>query len=338
VIISCSSTTPGVAYSWTGPNGYTYNGASATVTTPGNYTVTVTNSGNSCSTSVSAATVTQNTTVPGSVSASVTDKLTCNKTSVTLKGSSSTPGVSYAWAGPNEFTASTQNTTVTVGGSYTLTATDPTNGCSFSTPITVQADQNHPVGVTATSDGSLNCDIASVNLIGGSSTAGVNFTWTGPNGFFDPEQNASVTDSGTYFLTVSNPGNGCTTIASVMVAADFAACSMVLAKAVSSHAATLDAPAGNTGGSSGLVYKVYPNPVSTMAFVSLTSPEDAHVMVEVYNSIGIREKVLFDGTVEAGAAYQWTLGASRLTPGIHYCIIRTNNKAYTSRLLITSGR
>ena len=338
VVLTGNSSTSGVSYSWAGPSGFTSTGASATVTTAGNYTVTVTNPNNGCSTSTSAPTVTQNTTVPGAVSASVTDKLTCNKTSVTLKGVSSTTGVTFAWTGPNGFTASTQNTDVTVGGSYTLTATDPSNGCSFSTPITVQVDQNHPGGVTATKDGSLNCDIASVNLMGASTATGVTYTWTGPNGFFDPEQNTSVTDSGTYFLTVSNPNNGCNTIASVAVTADFAACSMVVGKPINGQAAAPDASAGNANGSAGLTCKVYPNPVSTIALVNLTSPEKTQVTVEVYNSIGVREKVLFDGTVEAGTAYQWTLDASLLTAGIHYCIIRTKNKVYTSKLLITGGR
>lgn len=144
---------------------------------------------------------------------------------------------------------------------------------------------------------------------------------------------------GTYFLTVNNPANGCTAVASVTVTADFTECSMIAPKQTIGHAASLNnASTGNTAAGSGLIYKVYPNPVNTTAFVNLTSPERKHVSVEIYNSVGIREKVLFDGTVEAGIPYQWTLDASRFAAGIHYCIIRTNNKSYTSKLLISSGR
>jgi hypothetical protein len=308
------------------------------VNTPGNYTVTVSNPNNGCSTSVTAPAITQNTTVPGGVSATVNQQLTCNNASVTLTGISTTTGVTYAWTGPNNFASSSRVTTTTAGGVYSLKATDPTNGCSFTTTITVQADVTPPQGVTATSDGSLTCTVGQVNLTGGSTTTGVNYSWTGPNGFFDPEQVTAVTDSGTYTLLVSNPANGCTATATITVTANFTGCSMVVAKPTTGHSATMDMSSGSASGVSGLTYKVYPNPMSTTALVNLSSPDRAHVSVEVYNSVGVRESVLFAGTVEAGTAYQWVLDASRLTAGVHYCMIRMNNKAYTSKLLITAGR
>jgi hypothetical protein len=338
VLLTGSSSTSGVTYSWTGPNGFTASTASATATSAGNYTVTVTNPTNGCATSVTAPAITQNTTVPGGVSATVNQKLTCNNASVTLTGNSTTSGVTYAWTGPNNFASSSRVTTTTAGGVYSLKATDPTNGCSFTTTITVQADVTPPQGVTATSDGSLTCTVGQVNLTGGSTTTGVNYSWTGPNGFFDPEQVTAVTDSGTYTLLVSNPANGCTKTATITVTADFTQCSAVVAKATTGHSSSLDMSTGSTSGAAGLTYKVYPNPVSTSAFVDLNSPERTHVSVEVYNTVGVREQVLFDGTVEAGTPYKWRLDASRLTAGIHYCIIRTKNKVYTSKLLISGER
>jgi len=336
VILTGSSSTSGVTYSWTGPSGFTAAGASATVSTAGNYTVTVANPNNGCSTSVTAATVTQNTTVPGAVSATVSNKLTCSAPSATLSGSSSTGGVTYAWAGPNGFSSSSSTATATDGGLYTLTATDPTNGCSFSASITVQADKAPPQGVTATSEGNLSCTVGSVTLTGNSTTSGVTYSWAGPNGFVDPEKVVSAVDSGTYFLTVKNPANSCTAVASVVVTADFTECSMVAPKTVSGDGATLDASAGKTSEASGFTYKTYPNPMNTTAVVALTSPERTHVSVEVYNSVGVHEKVLFDGMVDAGTPYQWTLDASRLAAGVHYCILRTSSKTYTSKLLIIS--
>jgi hypothetical protein len=330
VVLTGSSSTTGVSYTWTGPNGYTASGTSATVTTPGNYTVTVTNPNNGCSTSVTAAAVTQNTNVPEAVNTTVADKLTCRTTSVKISGSSNTTGVIYAWSGPNGFTSTSKETFVSVGGVYTLTATDPSNGCSFSRPITVQADQVHPTGVTISSDGTIiNCTIGSVTLTGNSATPNVGYTWTGPNGFFDPEQITSVVDSGTYVLTVNNPGNGCNTTATITVAADFTECSAVARKATDGHAASLDASTG----ASALTYKVYPNPVNSTAFIELNTPQKGHISVEIYNNIGVREKILFDGVVEAGTPYRWTLDAGSLPTGIHYCMIRTNNKVYVTKLL-----
>jgi hypothetical protein len=96
--------------------------------------------------------------------------------------------------------------------------------------------------------------------------------------------------------------------------------------------------AGNMPEAAGLTYKAYPNPVNKTAFIDLNSPQKTHVSVEVYNILGIREQILFDGNVEAATPYKWTLDASRLTAGVHYCIIRTDNKVYTSKLLISGGR
>ena len=340
VTLTGSCPTSGVTYAWTGPNGFTASTASTTVSTPGNYVVTVTNPSNGCSTFVTAPAVTQNITVPGGVSASVSDRLTCNVPSVTLTGNSTTSGVTYAWSGPNGFSSSSRVTTTTAGGAYSLKATDPTNGCSFSTSITVQADVTPPAGVTAISAGNLSCTVGDVILTGSSTTPGVNYSWTGPNGFVDPEQTTDVTDSGTYTVLVTNPTNGCSATAIVAVTADFTECSMVLPKAITGQAATMVMPTGtdSTTGAAGLTYKVYPNPVNTTAFIDLNSPQKTHVSVEVYNSLGVREQILFEGIVEAGTPYKWTLDASRLTAGVHYCIIRTNKKVYTSKLLISGGR
>jgi len=333
VVLTGSSATTGVTYAWAGPNGFTASGASATVTAIGNYTVTVTNPNTGCSTSVTAPTITQNTTVPSAVNATVNDRLTCNTTSVKISASSTTAGVTYAWTGPGGFTSNLKETFVSVGGVYTVTATDPSNGCSFSRQITVQADQVHPQGVTVSSDGSLSCSAGSVTLTGNSSTTGVTYTWTGPNGFFDPEQITSVVDSGTYLLTVSSSSNGCNTTASIVVTADFTGCSAAIRKAVNGHAVTLDGAGGSTAGVSGLTYKVYPNPASRTAVVELNVPEKGHVSVEVYNGVGVREKMLFDGNVEAGTPYRWTLDTGSLSVGVYYCMIRTKNKTYVSKLL-----
>jgi len=330
-----SSNTPNAGYSWTGPNGFSSTLQATAVSVAGNYTVTITNPTNGCSVSLSAPTVVQNTTVPGGVSASVADRLTCNTLSVKISGSSTTTGVTFAWAGPGGYTSTSAENFVSVGGVYTLTATDPSNGCSFSRQITVQADQVHPEGVTISSDGSLSCTVGSVTLTGNSTTPGVGYTWTGPNGFFDPEQITSVTDSGTYLLTVHSSSNGCNTTASIVVTADFTGCSAVIRKATNGHAATLDASDGSATGVSGLTYKVFPNPASSTTVVELNVPASDHVSVEVYNGVGVREKMLFDGNVETGTPYRWTLGAGSLSAGIHYCMIRTNNKVYVSKLLIT---
>ncbi|MEZ4912132.1 MAG: hypothetical protein R2774_14880 [Saprospiraceae bacterium] len=83
----------GVTYVWSNGGQTT---RTKTVTSPGTYTVTVTDVVNGC-TAVSTTTVTGDTSLPN-VSATNDGPLTCAKTSVTLAATGSS-GVSYNWSG-----------------------------------------------------------------------------------------------------------------------------------------------------------------------------------------------------------------------------------------------
>jgi hypothetical protein len=252
---------------------------------------------------------------------------------VTITGVSTTTGATFAWTGPGGFTANTAAAMVSLGGTYNLTVTNPSNGCVATKALTVQADTAKPAGVTATNSGELTCTVFTVTLTGNSTTPGVNYLWTGPNGFVDPEQiSTSAFDSGTYILTVSNPGNGCVSLASTIVTEDLTGCSMVVRKATSGNAATFNLGADSSQ-TNQFVYKTYPNPVNTTAFIEFNSPTNAMVSVEIYGSMGVREKLLFSNAVAAGQQYKLSLDASQFAAGVHYCLIRVNNKLYTSKLL-----
>ena len=157
----------------------------------------------------------QDITVPGAT-ASVSESLTCSVTSVTLQGSSATAGVSYSWIGPGDFTSTDQNPLVSVGGEYTLTVTNPENGCTSTAQVFVEQNVTVP-GATASVNESLTCTVTSVTLAGSSATAGVSYSWSGPEGFSSTDQNPSVSDPGEYTLTVTDPESGCTSTAQVSV-------------------------------------------------------------------------------------------------------------------------
>src|SRR5438045_7185898 len=59
--------------------------------------------------------------------------LTCAVTSVTLTASSTTIGVTYDWGGG----VTTATNTVASAGTYTVTVTDPANGCMASASVSV---------------------------------------------------------------------------------------------------------------------------------------------------------------------------------------------------------
>src|SRR4029078_112920 len=217
VTLDGTSSTPGVTYSWTGPLGFTSTSATPSVNAPGIYTLTVLNPANTCSNS-DTVTVTQDITLP--VASAGADKaLNCTITSVTLDGTSTTPGASYSWTGPLGFTSTSATPSVSAPGIYTLTVLNPANTCSNSDTVTVTQDITLPVA-SAGADKALNCTITSVTLDGTSSTPGVTYSWTGPLGFTSTSATPSVSAPGIYTLTVLNPANTRSTSDTVTVTQD----------------------------------------------------------------------------------------------------------------------
>src|SRR5262249_3493760 len=149
-----------------------------TVSAPGTYTVTVTDPTNGC-TSTATTVVDQNITKPGANASGGT--LTCVVLSIQLNASSSTGGVTYSWKGPGGYASGQQNPTVGVTGTYTVTVTNPVNGCTSTATAVVDQNITKP-GANATG-GTLTCVVLSVQLKGSSSTGGVTYSWSGPGGY-----------------------------------------------------------------------------------------------------------------------------------------------------------
>jgi PKD repeat protein len=200
VTLTGSSTAPGASYQWTsGPATAAY-----AVSAAGSYTLIVTDA-NGCSASATT-NVTSNTAQPD-VNIAAPAQLSCITTTVTLTGSSSTPGASYQWtSGP-----ATATYDVSAAGSYTLTVTDPVNGCS-STDIATVTTNTTVVNVTANSSTATTvCGGTAVTLTAGGANT---YVWD------DASTNAINTVSPTTTTTYSVTGtdvNGCIGTASVTV-------------------------------------------------------------------------------------------------------------------------
>lgn len=208
------STGSNIAYLWTTSGGNIVSGATTlnpVVNAGGTYTLTVTNTSNGC-TATSSTSVTGNNAAPGATAEG--GEITCTASSVQLSGSSATSGVNYAWTGPGGYTSNQQNPTVSAAGNYTLTVTNPANGCTSTDPATVVLNTAQPQA--SAQGGTLTCAATSVNLNGSSSTAGATFAWSGPNGYSSNEQSPTVNAAGNYVLTVTGP-NGCTQDATAIV-------------------------------------------------------------------------------------------------------------------------
>jgi len=217
VMLTGYSSTPGVNYTWIGPNG-PYTGITASVSASGTYTLVVTNPVNGCSANTTTS-VAQNRTPPALVTATNNGPITCSINSVTLLGNSATSGVTYQWKNQAGTVISTdQNHSVTESGIYSLVATNPSNGCISIKVTLVALNTAKPALVIAGNDGPLTCSVLSATINGSSSTSDVTYIWTGPNNFNSTAKNPTVGTSGTYKLTVTNTQNGCTDTTSTFLA------------------------------------------------------------------------------------------------------------------------
>ena len=209
-----------VSWFWTGPNSFTSNLQNPTISTAtntaaGTYFVTITD-GNGC-------TATNNVIVTFHTSPTVSvgsNSPLCEGQNLNLTESGG-DAVSWNWTGPNSFTSSLQNPTISSAtiaatGTYNVTITDG-NGCTNSASIAVSVVSS----ITATpSSNSPLCEGADLNLTESGGDA-VSWSWSGPNGFTSTAQNPSITNTtlaaaGTYDVTITG-SSGCTAIASTTV-------------------------------------------------------------------------------------------------------------------------
>jgi Domain of unknown function DUF11/Ig-like domain CHU_C associated len=208
-----AATVAGASYTWTGPNGFTSNlqnpTLTATAAAAGTYTVFATVG--ACNSASSATTVVV--TAPPATPAASNGGPYCEGATIQLNAST-IPGAAYTWSGPNGFTSTDQNPTLTAAaaasGTYTVFAT--VNGCasaSSNTTVTVNAAALAP----AASNGGPYCEGSSIQLFA-TTVAGALYSWTGPNGFTSSDQNPVIpnanaaTHSGVYNVTATV--NGCT--------------------------------------------------------------------------------------------------------------------------------
>jgi gliding motility-associated-like protein len=163
----------------------------------GTYTVTATEPGGCTATATT--TVAQNTTAPNVSIGNHTD-INCNFANVTLVAASTTLGTTFAWS--DGTTGNT--TTVSTAGTYTVSATDPANGCTASVSTPVIQNTALP-NVTGSAVDTLTCLRTSVTLSATSTTPNVTYNWS--NGATN--NSTTVTTAGTYILKVNDPTNGC---------------------------------------------------------------------------------------------------------------------------------
>ncbi|MDP4722759.1 MAG: gliding motility-associated C-terminal domain-containing protein [Crocinitomicaceae bacterium] len=202
----------GVNASWSNGTGTISINNNISVTTPGTYTATVTGS-NGCI-DTEQITITQNITAP---TAAVTNntaatQLTCSLTSMSL---TATGGGTYSWSNGTSVVGTTANLTVTTPGTYTVTVTSSTNGCTATNATIITQNITPPTAAISSvpNPAVLTCTTTSIAL---TASGGGSYSWIAAGTNLGTQANISVTTPGTYTVTVTAP-NGCSSTASTTI-------------------------------------------------------------------------------------------------------------------------
>jgi hypothetical protein len=200
-------------YAWVGPNGFTSNSASPSITNvqplnSGVYTMTITTVGCGSSSSTTSVTIGGNT--GNAVLASNSPVCVGNNINLSV---SSVPGGTYSWNGPNGFNSMSQYPVIAPAsalhaGQYTMVVSSP--GC-VATTRTINVVVNPAIALSTGSNSPI-CQGSVLYLSAGTIT-GASYAWTGPNSFASTSQNPSISNaqpirSGIYTLTVNSPSCG----------------------------------------------------------------------------------------------------------------------------------
>ena len=225
-----SSTSTGTLdFEWTGPMGPLGSTNSIDISMPGDYTLSVIDDVNGCS-STTSITIGEDTNPPvAAIFAGSNGTLVCGQSDLLLDANGSTTGTTtgmleYTWfdqAGNMVGTGSTFS--ATSAQTYTVEVLNTSNGCVDQIDQVVMQDNNVPT-ISAIVQGDLTCLVSSVVLDGSASTAStpgttLTYEWIAPNGMVvGTSAMLDATMPGAYTLTITDTDNMCTaTNTSVMV-------------------------------------------------------------------------------------------------------------------------
>ncbi|MGZ4038599.1 MAG: T9SS type A sorting domain-containing protein, partial [Bacteroidia bacterium] len=275
----------GGTYSWNGPLGYTSGAqnpsiANATTGMAGQYTLVVTSSVGSCTSSANAS-VTVNALPTASVSS---NSPVCSGNTLNLSGSG---GSTYQWNGPNSFSSTSQNPSITnvdaaANGTYTLVVTAAAS-CSATAVVSVTIAATPTIATVSTPTMICTGQTATLSSTGSAGS----YTYAPGNMTVNP---APVTPSVSTTYTASSTVGACTGTA--MVSVSVSACTGIETYAVNG---TISA---------------YPNPAQNS--ITVVFGRNLSGKITVYNSIG--QDILSKTVSEAPQA---TLDLSQFAKGMY---------------------
>ena len=232
LVLDGSSSSQGLGFSfvWATPDGNFASGETTlqpSVDAPGQYTLSVTNLNNNCTT-ISTVTVIQDTIAP-IVNIVAADTLDCITSSLIIDATASSQGSNFAYDwntsdGNIINGAQSLSPEIDAPGTYLLNILNTENGCSSTDQLEIIQDTISPLVSIVVTD-TLDCAIDSLILDGSASSQGpsFNFTWAAANPSFLSGTNTLqpfASGAGNFFLTILNTENNCQSTAIVEVLQD----------------------------------------------------------------------------------------------------------------------
>lgn len=149
-------------------------------------------------------------------------EITCVQTEVPLIGSTNGTDFLFEWGTQNGGAIGTidnLNTVATSVGTYILTIINPETGCESEASVNVSSNISFPEIVMGTAD-SLSCENLTVDIVGTfiDDPNGSSILWSTQDGMIVGGINTlepTVSDTGTYVITVTNDINGCSSSAQI---------------------------------------------------------------------------------------------------------------------------
>ena len=208
-----------IIYEWTTADGNIISGAStlaATIDQAGTYTLTVSDTSNACSIA-SSVTIIENRTIP-IADAGTNAQIGCDNATINLNGNGSSSGtnIHYQWItedGNIVFGGNTTTPLIDVAGTYTLTVSDTSNGCSATASVVVTALISSDIFAASGDADQLTCNRSVITLSGNGSTGEhIVYEWTTEDGNILEGANTlspSINAPGKYTLIVRDTLTGC---------------------------------------------------------------------------------------------------------------------------------
>lgn len=205
------------SYTWENSNGIIGTNQEIDVVEAGTYKVTAMNEYGCTKTEVF--TVNSQTELP-SIELKAND-LTCANPTTSLKLVTPSNDLTINWIGPDNFTSTESNPTVTIPGVYQVRVTNAT-GCSTTASVTVNQKGTSEIEFAATTAISCQQEIVTIDASASTLKENVSVEWTTEDGNIIHQINelmVSVDKAGTYALTIRDLETECVTIETVTIEA-----------------------------------------------------------------------------------------------------------------------